>query len=274
MPAPGMWEQGSEGSEVRCRGGRGGAARRDTRRAAAAGASNTPAPCLRRDARAAKWSASAPLASRATLPHLPLSPQLPGPLLAMSPSADTPQPRGLTAADLLAHQAALEREAREAVPFSFTKGGCTHARGYIRQPVWACTTCGGGGVCAGCSVGCHAGEWERTCGVGRQTDQCAQSMTWWSSSPSAPSAATAARSPCRSAPVLPVPAAVLLQRCRRRAACGQRRRPWRRRTRTMRTGATLPATSAAVRAARRTILRLKTRCVERRCAGHVLLLTV
>ncbi|PWN98859.1 hypothetical protein FA09DRAFT_329342 [Tilletiopsis washingtonensis] len=74
----------------------------------------------------------------------------------MSPSADTPQPRGLTAADLLAHQAALEREAREAVPFSFTKGGCTHARGYIRQPVWACTTCGGGGVCAGCSVGCHA----------------------------------------------------------------------------------------------------------------------
>ena len=59
---------------------------------------------------------------------------------------------------LIQRQAQLEREAREAVPFSFTKGGCTYERGYMRQPVYACRTCGGGGVCAGCSVGCHAGE--------------------------------------------------------------------------------------------------------------------
>ncbi|PWN43203.1 hypothetical protein IE81DRAFT_99673 [Ceraceosorus guamensis] len=65
-------------------------------------------------------------------------------------------PRGLTASDLLAHEAELERQAREAVPFSFRLGGCTYEKGYIRQPVWACRTCGGGGVCAGCGVGCHS----------------------------------------------------------------------------------------------------------------------
>ncbi|CEH17415.1 Uncharacterized conserved protein, contains N-recognin-type Zn-finger [Ceraceosorus bombacis] len=65
-------------------------------------------------------------------------------------------PRGLTASDLLAHEAELERQAREAVPFSFRLGGCTYEKGYIRQPVWACKTCGGGGVCAGCGVGCHS----------------------------------------------------------------------------------------------------------------------
>lgn len=62
--------------------------------------------------------------------------------------------QGLTAADLLSHQALLESQAREAIPFSHTT--CTYSKGYIRQPLWACKDCGGGGVCAGCSVGCHA----------------------------------------------------------------------------------------------------------------------
>jgi E3 ubiquitin-protein ligase UBR7 len=63
---------------------------------------------------------------------------------------------GFTAAQLIQRQAELEQAARQAVPFSFSKEGCTYSRGYIRQPVFACRTCGGGGVCAGCSVGCHA----------------------------------------------------------------------------------------------------------------------
>lgn len=62
--------------------------------------------------------------------------------------------RGLTASDLIAHQTLLESQAREAIPFSTTT--CTYAKGYIRQPLWACKDCGGGAVCAGCSVGCHS----------------------------------------------------------------------------------------------------------------------
>ncbi|CDR88517.1 related to Protein mlo2 [Sporisorium scitamineum] len=61
---------------------------------------------------------------------------------------------GFTAADLIAQQSRLEAQANEAIPFRFDT--CTHERGYIRQPVYACKTCGGGGVCAGCSVSCHA----------------------------------------------------------------------------------------------------------------------
>jgi len=61
---------------------------------------------------------------------------------------------GFTAADLIAQQSKLEAQANEAIPFQFDT--CTHERGYIRQPVYACKTCGGGGVCAGCSVSCHA----------------------------------------------------------------------------------------------------------------------
>ncbi|KAJ1018869.1 hypothetical protein NDA16_004672 [Ustilago loliicola] len=62
--------------------------------------------------------------------------------------------KGFTAADLIAQQAKLEAQANEAIPFQFDT--CTHDKGYIRQPVYACKTCGGGGVCAGCSVSCHA----------------------------------------------------------------------------------------------------------------------
>ncbi|EST04965.1 Zinc finger, N-recognin [Kalmanozyma brasiliensis GHG001] len=61
---------------------------------------------------------------------------------------------GFTAADLIAQQSRLEAQANEAIPFQFDT--CTYDKGYIRQPVYACKTCGGGGVCAGCSVSCHA----------------------------------------------------------------------------------------------------------------------
>ncbi|KAN0065110.1 hypothetical protein ACQY0O_001607 [Thecaphora frezii] len=74
-------------------------------------------------------------------------PSLPAPSL-------PPQDAGFTAADLIAHQARLEAQATEAIPFKFDT--CTHSMGYIRQPVYACKTCGGGGVCAGCSISCHA----------------------------------------------------------------------------------------------------------------------
>lgn len=82
------------------------------------------------------------------------SSQLPDPSLPAPPLQDDEE--GFTAAQLIEKQAELEEAARQAVPFSFTKGGCTYERGYIRQPIYACKTCGGGGVCAGCSVGCHA----------------------------------------------------------------------------------------------------------------------
>lgn len=63
--------------------------------------------------------------------------------------------RGLTADDLIAHQNFLEAQARE-IPYSGSSTACTHSKGYIRQPLWACRDCGGGVVCAGCSIGCHA----------------------------------------------------------------------------------------------------------------------
>ncbi|TKY85382.1 hypothetical protein EX895_005544 [Sporisorium graminicola] len=78
--------------------------------------------------------------------HLP-DPSLPAPNLGEDEV-------GFTAADLIAQQSRLEAQANEAIPFQFDT--CTHERGYIRQPVYACKTCGGGGVCAGCSVSCHA----------------------------------------------------------------------------------------------------------------------
>ncbi|MCO5556100.1 hypothetical protein L7F22_009644 [Adiantum nelumboides] len=82
------------------------------------------------------------------------STQFPDPSLPAPPLQDDEE--GFTAAQLIEKQAELEEAARRAVPFSFTKGGCTYEKGYIRQPIYACKTCGGGGVCAGCSVGCHA----------------------------------------------------------------------------------------------------------------------
>lgn len=94
-----------------------------------------------------KASASSSTASAAgTTSHLP-DPSLPAPNLGEDEV-------GFTAADLIAQQSKLEAQANEAIPFQFDS--CTHERGYIRQPVYACKTCGGGGVCAGCSVSCHA----------------------------------------------------------------------------------------------------------------------
>ncbi|WFC96624.1 RING-type E3 ubiquitin transferase [Malassezia brasiliensis] len=64
---------------------------------------------------------------------------------------------GFTAQDLIQQQEQLEADANAAYPFQLDT--CTHALGPIRQPVYACRTCGGGGVCAACSVMCH-GEHE------------------------------------------------------------------------------------------------------------------
>ncbi|CCF52007.1 hypothetical protein NDA11_000808 [Ustilago hordei] len=88
------------------------------------------------------------------------SPQVASPPAAQLPDPSLPAPnlgeddQGFTAVDLIAQQAKLEAQANEAIPFQFDT--CTHDKGYIRQPVYACKTCGGGGVCAGCSVSCHA----------------------------------------------------------------------------------------------------------------------
>lgn len=70
----------------------------------------------------------------------------------MPPTSD----KGITAFDLIAHQTLLEAQAREAIPFSYSRAACTWDQGYIRQPLWACRDCKGIHVCAGCSIGCHA----------------------------------------------------------------------------------------------------------------------
>lgn len=80
--------------------------------------------------------------------------KLPDPSLAPAPSSDDQ----FTAQDLINKQAQLEREAREAIPFQVSQ--CTYAMGSIRQPVFSCIDCGGGGVCGGCSVQCHGGEYK------------------------------------------------------------------------------------------------------------------
>lgn len=84
--------------------------------------------------------------------------------MAASPTVHLPDPDaaapnmdpeyGFTAQDLIEQQERLEAQANEAIPYSVDE--CTHAQGYIRQLVYACKTCGGGGVCVGCSVLCHA----------------------------------------------------------------------------------------------------------------------
>ena len=78
------------------------------------------------------------------------SPVLPDPA---QPVPNMSPERGFTAADLIEQQERLESQAAEAIPFRFDE--CTRDRGHIRQPIYACRTCGGGGVCAGCSVACH-----------------------------------------------------------------------------------------------------------------------
>ncbi|KAK0533703.1 hypothetical protein OC842_002890 [Tilletia horrida] len=84
--------------------------------------------------------------------------QLPDPSLA--PPALSNAEAGFTAQDLINRQLQLEREAHEACPFGVSR--CTHASGPARQLVFSCRTCaeqgqdGPRGVCAACSVACHA----------------------------------------------------------------------------------------------------------------------
>ncbi|KAH7323370.1 hypothetical protein B0J17DRAFT_582184 [Rhizoctonia solani] len=60
-----------------------------------------------------------------------------------------------TPQDLALAQASLVHEASLALPGEFTQ--CTYDLGYIKQSVYLCLTCEDGrGVCASCSIGCHA----------------------------------------------------------------------------------------------------------------------
>lgn len=64
----------------------------------------------------------------------------------------------LTAVDYIAEQLALEREAKELMPFDPNE--CTYVKGPLRQMVYACLTCGTAqspvGVCYSCLIRCHS----------------------------------------------------------------------------------------------------------------------
>ncbi|EPQ51221.1 hypothetical protein GLOTRDRAFT_81366 [Gloeophyllum trabeum ATCC 11539] len=63
----------------------------------------------------------------------------------------------LTSQDLLASQTSLVSAAAEALPHAFT--ACTHPLGPVRQAIYLCLSCEPGkpkGVCAACSIACHA----------------------------------------------------------------------------------------------------------------------
>ncbi|RKP37471.1 hypothetical protein BJ085DRAFT_18905 [Dimargaris cristalligena] len=66
----------------------------------------------------------------------------------------------LTAADFIATQTQLEKEAEEVLPGKFD--ACTFDLGYIHQPVYVCLTCTGlhlastAGICYACSIACHS----------------------------------------------------------------------------------------------------------------------
>ncbi|AMD21905.1 HFR050Wp [Eremothecium sinecaudum] len=59
----------------------------------------------------------------------------------------------LSARDYISQQEALEQEARELMPWDPTT--CTYSMGALRQPIFACRTCGNIGVCYSCSIQCH-----------------------------------------------------------------------------------------------------------------------
>ncbi|KAJ1305603.1 hypothetical protein OPQ81_000600 [Rhizoctonia solani] len=66
-----------------------------------------------------------------------------------------PQNTMTTPHELALAQASLVREASLALPGEFTQ--CTYDLGYIKQAVYLCLTCEQGrGLCASCSIGCHA----------------------------------------------------------------------------------------------------------------------
>ncbi|KAG0165073.1 hypothetical protein DFQ30_009004 [Apophysomyces sp. BC1015] len=62
----------------------------------------------------------------------------------------------VTAVDIVQQQVILEQEAQEALPGKFES--CTFELGYVRQPLYACKTCGSdqAGMCYSCSIACHA----------------------------------------------------------------------------------------------------------------------
>lgn len=70
----------------------------------------------------------------------------------------TPRPMSITAVDYIRTQEDLERQAKELMPYAPDE--CTFAKGQLRQPVFACVTCGSDdtpvGVCYLCSIQCHA----------------------------------------------------------------------------------------------------------------------
>ncbi|KAL1662461.1 hypothetical protein GGF50DRAFT_58995 [Schizophyllum commune] len=76
----------------------------------------------------------------------------------MTTAATTESPsKGATTSleEYMRVQQDLVREASLALPHSFSQ--CTYSLGYIRQPVYLCQTCPEAkGVCASCSIACHA----------------------------------------------------------------------------------------------------------------------
>lgn len=60
----------------------------------------------------------------------------------------------LSASDYVAQQDALEREAKELMPWDPMK--CTYSMGSLRQPVFACLSCNSIGICYSCSIQCHS----------------------------------------------------------------------------------------------------------------------
>ncbi|KAI5820498.1 hypothetical protein BZA77DRAFT_300931 [Pyronema omphalodes] len=84
--------------------------------------------------------------------------------------ADTMAGDSVTAMDFISYQLALESEARETLPYSFSS--CTRPLGLLRQPIYACRTCtplepttppgfcetkthGAAALCYACSIACH-----------------------------------------------------------------------------------------------------------------------
>lgn len=72
----------------------------------------------------------------------------------------------LSLSSLLAKEERLLKQASQAMPHSFNV--CTYDApgGYIRQAIYLCKTCKGPdgegrGLCAACSISCHAGQWKR-----------------------------------------------------------------------------------------------------------------
>lgn len=77
----------------------------------------------------------------------------------MSPKPEDKEAASVTAVEYIETLDKLEKEARELMPFDPTE--CTYNMGELRQPVFACVTCGETngeqiGVCYSCSIQCHS----------------------------------------------------------------------------------------------------------------------